>query len=110
MNRKYSIVPFVIVIGIFIYLIYYFPVQRYFSHKKFEQYIVAQGTSLDNIKSKTILKDYKIGGYSIVVKYKDDPDFTYDYTYFPSGEMICIVYDKNNVSSVNEKVKYLPLE
>ena len=106
------VVPIVLILIPLIFLAYYFPVQRYLAHREFKQYIISQGTSLDNIESKKVLKDYKIGGYNISVTYKDDPGFTYRYGYVPSRKMICIIFDEYNTSTdiTNKKTKYQSLE
>lgn len=105
-------VPIVLILIPLICLGYYFPVQRYLAHREFKQYIIAQGISIGNIETKKVLKDYKIGGYNIMVTYKDDPEFTYEYSYVPSREMICIIFDEYNTSTdiTNKKTKYRSLE
>lgn len=113
MKKITAAFPMIVLLLIFLmYLAYYFPIQRCMAQREFKEYIVAQGTSSDNIESKRISKDYKVGGYFINVIYKDDPDFTYEYTYLPSRKMICIIYDEENVSIdvTNKKTKYQSLE
>lgn len=112
MKKTSLILIFILFLGVLSYLIYFFPIQKYLAEKKFEEYIVSQGTSINNIDSKEIFKDYKSGGYFIRVIFKDNPEFTYEYTYLPNGEMICIIYDEDNVSVgiTNKKVKYPSLD
>ena len=94
------------------FLAYQYPIQKSFATNAFEDYIVSQGTSLENIESKEVFKDYKQGGYFINVTYKDDPEFMYEYIYLPSGKMICIIYDETNTSvdASNKEAKYSSLE
>ncbi|WP_053954680.1 DUF3139 domain-containing protein [Inediibacterium massiliense] len=98
-------------------ILYYFPIQKYFAEKTLEKYMYFQGCSNAKIKSKQILKDYKIGGYTIEIIYKDDPGYTYEYIYFPGESslkrsMNCIVFDRENVDVdvTNKKVKYPPID
>lgn len=56
------LVPIVLIMIPLIFLAYYFPIQRCMAQIKFKQYMVAQGTSSDNIESKEVFKDYKVGG------------------------------------------------
>lgn len=107
--KKIIIILVVLLLGS---LIYYFPIQKSLATNAFEDYIVSQGTSMENIKSKEIFKDYKQGGYFINVIYKDDPEFMYEYTYLPNGKMFCIIYDETNISvdASNKNAKYPSLE
>ena len=106
----------IILIALFSYSIYFYPVQKYFAEKKLEEYMLIQGTSSAVIQSKEILKDYKIGGYTISIVYEDDPDYQYEYIYFPgekelTDSMRCFVYDSENVEIgvTNKTVKYPPI-
>lgn len=113
-NKKYLVITVILIIVA--YMLYYFPIQKYFAEKTLVKYMVAQGVSAEKIKSKRILKDYKRGGYFIDIVYKDDLDFRYTYYYFHgksslTDSMLCIVYNKQNVSVriTNEKIKYPPI-
>ena len=103
-------------IAFFSYAIYFYPVQKYFAEKNLEEYMIIQGTSSAVIQSKEILKDYKIGGYTISIVYADEPDYRYEYIYFPGEKelkdsMRCFVYDSENVEIgvTNKTVKYPPI-
>lgn len=106
----------IILIAFFSYAIFFYPVQKYFAEKKLEEYMLIQGTSSAVIQSEEILKDYTIGGYKIFIVYADDPDYQYEYLYFPgrkelTDSMQCFVYDSENVEIgvTNKKVKYPPI-
>ncbi len=113
-NRIWLLIVFAI---IFSYIIYFFPVQRYFAETAFRNYILLQGASTDNIYYKKTYKDYKQDGYCIDVVYSDDLEYRYAYKYFVGKtpykyNILCIVYDKQNVS-VNvgaKKIKYPPIK
>lgn len=111
MKKKLTIL--VIVLPLICYMVYFFPVQRHLAEKAFNDYILLQGVSEENIQSKMIYKDYKQDGYSIDVVYKDDPEYRYAYKYYVGKSshkynMMCVVYNKRNISVnvTGEKVKY----
>lgn len=110
-NKRYVIlsITIFIIVG---YLLYYFPIQKYFAEKTLKEYMSVQGTTNVIIDSKRIYKDYTIGGYVIDIIYQDDPNYTYNYTYIPlkglKGTIVCTIFDKSNVDVdiTNKKVKY----
>jgi len=108
---KKNIIGIIILLLIFGYLLYFYPVQNHLAEKAFSDYISYQGISKENIQSKKIYKDYKQNGYYIDVVYKDDPNYRYEYKYF-SGKsnkkfnMRCIVFNEHNVEVTRDKIKY----
>lgn len=79
------------------------------AEKAFEAYIMAQGVDQDNIATKTVMKDYKVGGYVFDVTLKDEPS-TYRYNYFYDAELKTvnlIVFDDGR--SIEDGMKYPPL-
>ena len=112
MKNKRHLILSIIILIIVGYLLYYFPIQRHFAEKTLKEYMSVQGTTNAVIDSKRIYKDYTIGGYVIEIIYQYDPDYTYNYTYRPlkglKGKMVCIIFDKENVSADinNKEVKY----
>ena len=107
----------IILISLFSYAKYFYPIQKYFAEKYLEEYMILQGTSNAPIHSKKILKDYKIGGYTISIVYEDDPTHWYEYLYFPGEKglnksMLCTVFNNQNeaVDTEIEEVKYPPIK
>jgi len=107
----------ILLITLSAYALYFYPIQKYFAEKYLEEYMVLQGTSDTPIHSKKILKDYKIGGYTISIVYEDDLDHWYEYLYFPGEKglnesMICAVFNNQNeqVDPKVESVKYPPIK
>ena len=104
--------------------IYQYPVQRHLALTKFQGYINEQDVEVDNILKKEAFKDWKNGGYVIVVSFKDDVGNKYYYHYFPwthqKGEelkfnrmLLSIVDEKNSVelyAPYEGKCKYPPIE
>lgn len=111
-----------IVFGAF--LIYEYPIQRYFALKKFYNYTTTQGVDESNIKKKDVYKDWKNGGYSIIVNYWDNPDYEYAYHYYvvthKKGEPV--IYNRMLLEITDMKtsrvldppydveIRYLPLD
>lgn len=105
-------------------IVYQYPLQRAFALKSFEEYINKQGISSDKIASKEIIKDWKQGGYLIVVTFNDDQNNKYYYHYetwtHKKGEQLkfnrmtlSVVDEKESIEldpPYNEKCKYPPIE
>ena len=68
-KRMVLLVLGIIILGI---AIYQYPLQKAFAQKAFETYIDKQGIDPDNIAIKKPVKDWKQGGYLIVVTFNDD--------------------------------------
>lgn len=119
-KKKTMTILIIITVSILTALVYYFPLQRVLAEKKYEQYAAQQGVIVSDIKSKTVFKDYKQGGYYINVEYNRDPNHRYQYQYFlidrkKTGTlfntMYCYVYDnQNNCLDDYTNVVYKPIE
>ena len=82
--KKRFIIILLISLPLGLFLLYVYPIQKVIALIKFYKYIELQGTSVENMSSMKIYKDYKRGGYKIRVIYKDDkPDNIYWYHYVP---------------------------
>ena len=77
-KRMVLLVLGIIILGI---AIYQYPLQKAFAQKSFEAYIGKQGIDPDNIAIKKPVKDWKQGGYLIVVTFNDDISNKYYYHY-----------------------------
>lgn len=119
-KKKTMTILIIITVSILTALVYYFPLQRVLAKKKYDQYAAQQGVIVSDIKSKTVFKDYKQGGYYINVEYNRDPNHRYQYQYFlidrkKTGTlfntMYCYVYDnQNNCLDDYTNVVYKPIE
>lgn len=103
----------ILILILSIQLIYSFPIQKLLAEKNVIKYMNEQGTNIENIASKEIFKDYKMGGYTIIIRYKDDFDYKYIYNYSrrykkQKYNVRCSIYNKRNkeVGVTGEKVKY----
>lgn len=115
---KKALILSVIVLG---FLFYYYPLQRIGAEIKFWQYIKEQGIPKEAIIGKRVIKDYKMDGYDIIVKVKDDGKHKYEYRYWPikknkwiglrDFEMTCAIFDETNFELDDySEVLYPPLE
>ncbi len=68
----------IIVIGI---IVYQYPMQKALAQRSFTSYINKQGVVSDEIESKKIIKDWKQGGYLIIVTFRNDENNKYYYHY-----------------------------
>lgn len=68
----------IILLGI---IIYQYPLQKALAQRSFENYISKQGIASENINSKRFFKDWKQGGYLVVVTFNDDINNKYYYHY-----------------------------
>lgn len=119
-KKKTMTILIIITVTILTALVYYFPLQRVLAEKKYEQYAAQQGVIVSDIKSKTVFKDYKQGGYYINVEYNRDPNHRYQYQYFLIDRkktgillntMYCKIFDnKNNRLDNFTDVIYKPIE
>lgn len=68
----------IILLGI---IIYQYPLQKALAQRSFENYISKQGIASEKINSKRFFKDWKRGGYLVVVTFNDDINNKYYYHY-----------------------------
>ncbi|MEH6943052.1 DUF3139 domain-containing protein [Bacillus sp. JJ722] len=112
----YSLIV-IITVGVTSGVIFYylnFPYQKKQAEQALEYYIEKQGISKENIKSKKIMKDYKQGGYTIDITFRDDPEVNYQYVYGNAHNnkpfsISLAGYDKNNSSIDAEDLLHKPL-
>ena len=122
LKNKFVLLSLIIfTVWLVIMLLLSFPISRYYAEKETYRYMKKQGIPIENIESKIIRKDYKLNGYYVHVKLKDDPEFQYEYNYFPTNKLfryalLLDIYNNRNEDYLingekNGKIpKYLPLE
>ncbi len=81
MNISFKKVIIIIFIIVGIFLLYYYGLEKYLAIKYFDKYLVEQGVSEEYIESKNVLKDWKFGGYKMIVHYSNNEGYTYTYHY-----------------------------
>lgn len=92
-------------------------VQKHFVEKAFEKYIAEQGISSSNIERKEMNWDIRRKKYFMMVHYKDDPGFRYDYHHrkFIKHSIKLVVsksdeFNDEPVTAIEKGMKYPPLE
>lgn len=104
--------------------IYQYPLQKKLAQRSFENYITKQGIVSEKISSKRFFKDWKQGGYLVVVTFNDDINNKYYYHYdvwtHKKGESLkfnrmtlTIIDEKNSLTLEypwDGKCKYPPID
>lgn len=92
-------------------------IQKHFAEKAFEKYITEQGISSSNIERKAVQWDKRRKRYTVMVHYKDDPGFRYDYQHrkVSKGSIKLVVsksvgFNDEPVTPIEKGMKYPPLE
>lgn len=94
----------IIFILIFIY-IYEFPCHRFMAERKYKSYMKQNSIEYQDISYIHYQKDYKQGGYYVIVEYKNKPEYRYEYQYhiiidkkegLRFDYMRCFIYNPNN--------------
>ncbi|MCT6923755.1 DUF3139 domain-containing protein [Metasolibacillus sp.] len=106
----FSILSLTIAVIIVCIYIYNIPGSMEEAEKAFDEYLNVQGVNKENIATKEIKKDYKIGGYYFDVTYKDEPpNYRYNYFYQTSSKrIVLLVFDGNR--GIDEGMKYPPIK
>lgn len=84
MKKKYTILKIALVLAILIALFLFFEliVYRLIAVNKVKNYMSMQGANEKDIESMSVYWDpLKNGGYTIYVKFRDDPEYEYCYNY-----------------------------
>lgn len=122
--KKTKIILIILSIVLACFLIYQYPIQRVLALKKFKSYTSQQGIESEMIKSKRFFKDWKQGGYLVVVTFNDDINNKYYYHYdvwthkkYESLKFnrmtLTIIDEKNSVTldpPYDGKCKYPPID
>lgn len=118
-KKKKHLILFFFISIILLYILFSFPIMRFLAEKSTYSYMKEQNVTVQKIKSKEIVKTYKINGYKIIIKFIDDPNYIYVYKYFPYNgflgyELKLNIYNNNyeeygsNKYQNKEKPKYIP--
>lgn len=67
-----------------------FPIQERTATYALNEYLVQKDVSPTDIYKVQILKDYKVGGYSIFVRFKQEMTLSYEYAYSFKAGAICL--------------------
>lgn len=101
-SLRFFIYVFIILFTIYIYE---FPVHRILAELRYNTYRKENGMLDEEIYKISFQKDYKQGGYLVIVIYKEKQEYRYEYQYYPMINkkdglkihyMRCDIYDKHN--------------
>ena len=102
-KRKFLIL-IITLIFIIIWFIYEFILAKTISNSAINSYLETINVDNKEIQSLEINYDFKIGNrYNIIIKYKDEPNLEYRYTYRINKRKL-IASSINNINSVEEKI------
>ena len=97
---------FLVIVSILIFIyIYEFPCHRFMAERKYKSYMKQNVIEYEDISDIYYQKDYKQGGYYVIVEYKNKPGHRYEYQYhifidkkegLRFDYMRCFVYNSNN--------------
>ncbi|MDO5712882.1 MAG: DUF3139 domain-containing protein [Tissierellia bacterium] len=73
---------FIIIVCIVGGLLIIYPLQKSLAMMRWQEYMKAQGLAKEDVLEREIFKNYKDGGYRMIVKYRGDLNHTYIYDYF----------------------------
>lgn len=97
-----------LILGLASFLVYEFPIEKHMAKVEVEEYIKKQGLTKSNISNTNYLKDYKQGGYSVIIELKDDTGLIYEYSWNKDRGVVLLVFRDN--AGMDTGMKYPPLD
>ncbi|AIS61080.1 DUF3139 domain-containing protein [Listeria ivanovii] len=101
----------VLILGLIVY-IFWFVIPKNTANKAVDDYLAEQKITSNQIDTRVIKKDWKMGGYLTKIVFKDDPDLKYEYVYDERYEYphhIYVVAFKDGSSQEDNQMKHPPL-
>ncbi|EHB5185462.1 DUF3139 domain-containing protein [Listeria monocytogenes] len=93
--------------------VYWFAIPKYTANKAVDNYLAEQKIKSNQIETRVIKKDWKMGGYLTKIVFKDDLKLKYEYSY---DERIDLPYHifvdayKDGSGQTEGEMKHPPLE
>ncbi|RJZ41523.1 hypothetical protein DYZ56_00241 [Listeria monocytogenes] len=93
--------------------VYWFAIPKHMANKAVDNYLAEQKITSNQIDTRVIKKDWKMGGYLTKIVFKDDPNLKYEYSY---DERIDLPYHvfvdayKDGSGQTEGEMKHPPLE
>ncbi|EIM0149358.1 DUF3139 domain-containing protein [Listeria monocytogenes] len=93
--------------------VYWFAIPKNTANKAVDNYLAEQKITSNQIDTRVIKKDWKMGGYLTMIIFKDDPNLKYEYSY---DERIDLPYHvfvdayKDGSGQTEGEMKHPPLE
>ncbi|MBC2011965.1 DUF3139 domain-containing protein [Listeria marthii] len=111
--KKWWITLGVVLILGFIVYIFWFAIPKNTANKAVDDYLAEQKITSNQIDTRVIKKDWKMGGYLTKIVFKDDPDLKYEYVYDERYEYphhIYVIAFKDGSSQEDNQMKHPPLQ
>ncbi|EHD1395477.1 DUF3139 domain-containing protein [Listeria monocytogenes] len=109
--KKWWITLGVLLVLCFIGYLFLSVFPRHKANEAVDDYLAAQKVESNQIKTRTIQKDWTQGGYYITIEFKGDPDLVYEYNYLNKRDTPYHIYLMafKDGSSQGDNMKYPPL-
>ncbi|EAD9711450.1 DUF3139 domain-containing protein [Listeria monocytogenes] len=111
--KKWWITIGIIFILIVIAYVYWFAIPKHTANKAVDDYLAEQKTKSNQIETRVIKKDWKMGGYLTKIVFKDDPKLKYEYSYDERIDLPYHIYVsvfKDGSSQEDNQMKHPPLQ
>ncbi|EHE8322862.1 DUF3139 domain-containing protein [Listeria monocytogenes] len=111
--KKWWITIGIVLILCVIGYVYWFVIPKHTANKAVDNYLAEQKIKSNQIETRVIKKDWKMGGYLIKIVFKDDLKLKYEYSY---DERIDLPYHifvdayKDGSGQTEGEMKHPPLE
>ncbi|EAF4535224.1 DUF3139 domain-containing protein [Listeria monocytogenes] len=111
--KKWWITIGIVLILCVIGYVYWFAIPKHTANKAVDNYLAEQKITSNQIETRVIKKDWKMGGYLTMIIFKDDPNLKYEYSY---DERIDLPYHvfvdayKDGSGQTEGEMKHPPLE
>ncbi|EPB3293447.1 TPA: DUF3139 domain-containing protein [Listeria monocytogenes] len=111
--KKWWITIGIVLILCVIGYVYWFAIPKHTANKAVDNYLAEQKITSNQIDTRLIKKDWKMGGYLTMIIFKDDPNLKYEYSY---DERIDLPYHvfvdayKDGSGQTEGEMKHPPLE
>ncbi|EAE1329905.1 DUF3139 domain-containing protein [Listeria monocytogenes] len=111
--KKWWITIGIVLILCVIGYVYWFAIPKHTANKAVDNYLAEQKITSNQIDTRVIKKDWKMGGYLTMIIFKDDPNLKYEYSY---DERIDLPYHvfvdayKDGSGQAEGEMKHPPLE
>ncbi|EDH0937603.1 DUF3139 domain-containing protein [Listeria monocytogenes] len=111
--KKWWITIGIVLILCVIGYVYWFAIPKHTANKAVDNYLAEQKITSNQIDTRVIKKNWKMGGYLTKIVFKDDPNLKYEYSY---DERIDLPYHvfvdayKDGSGQTEGEMKHPPLE
>ncbi|MBC1614288.1 DUF3139 domain-containing protein [Listeria welshimeri] len=111
-KKWWIILGVMFILGVIVY-IFWFAIPKNTAIKAVDDYLAEQKITSNQIDTRVIKKDWKMGGYLTKIVFKDDPNLKYEYVYDERYEYphhIYVVAFKEGSSQEDNQMKHPPLQ